>query len=114
MKGSSNQSLNSKQVGKYSLNHYKILHNKKTISIKAKVLHQVGNKIALVLFMDITKLKKFEKERQSSRFKTIYFTSMAHDLRTPINSVMGVNQVLYPQLTDSSHKELLGISTTSC
>lgn len=46
---------------------------------------------AIAFIMDISDLKKYEKEKQVNKFKTIYFASMAHDLRTPINSIMGIN-----------------------
>lgn len=50
--------------------------------------------LALITISDITKMKKYEKQKQIERIKTIYFASIAHDLRTPINSIMGTNHLL--------------------
>jgi signal transduction histidine kinase len=50
-----------------------------------------------------------------SKFKTIYFASIAHDLRSPINTVMNINETLgfNPQLTKDG-KQLIKISNASC
>lgn len=50
-------------------------------------MHENKKKTALVIIQDVSMVKQFEKNKQMNRFKTIYFTSMAHDLRTPINQV---------------------------
>lgn len=47
--------------------------------------------MAMIIITDITKLKKYEKQKQIDKVKTVYFASVAHDLRTPINSIMGTN-----------------------
>ena len=56
------------------------------------------NELAVVIITDITKLKKYEKQKQIDKFKTIYFASVAHDLRTPLNSMIGTNELLIMQL----------------
>jgi K+-sensing histidine kinase KdpD len=50
-----------------------------------------NNQLALIIIKDITKARKYEKQKQIDKMKTIYFCSVAHDLRTPINSIMGTN-----------------------
>lgn len=94
--------------------HYKIIHNKNVLSIKAIILQNVTKRVSLVLFVDITKLKKYEKSKQTNKFKTLYFTCIAHDLRTPINSIMSTNSVLLSQLQEQSQVELIEISLSSC
>ncbi len=56
----------------------------------------MGNykKYALVCVSDITKLKKLEKKKVSDRFKNLYFQSIAHDLRTPLNTIVSINEHL--------------------
>lgn len=49
---------------------------------------------ALVTVSDITNLRRYEKQKKIEEIKSIYFASLAHDLRTPINSIMGSNQYL--------------------
>jgi K+-sensing histidine kinase KdpD len=41
--------------------------------------------MALVIISDITPLKKIEKNIQREKMKTLFFASIAHDLKTPIN-----------------------------
>ena len=58
-------------------------------------------------------MKEFEKRKQTDRFKTIYFASVAHDLRTPINAVMCINATLLHVL-DATMKTYINISNNSC
>lgn len=46
-----------------------------------------------------------------SKFKTVYFASIAHDLRTPINTVLNINSQLE---LDLKQKKMVEISTSSC
>ena len=41
----------------------------------------------MLTFNDITEIKKIEKKRQKVKFKTIYFSSVEHDLRTPLGHI---------------------------
>jgi K+-sensing histidine kinase KdpD len=55
----------------------------------------------LILLQDITKVRKFERAKWKDKFKKIYFASVAHDIKTPINNVIGVNESIYPSLNKS-------------
>jgi signal transduction histidine kinase len=71
---------------------YKISTNKKVVDFKTNVFDDhIGNPFALFIITDITALRSFEKRSQVTKMKTIYFASIAHDLKTPINSIMGTN-----------------------
>jgi len=48
----------------------------------------------LVLMNDVSDIRKYEKLKQKKRFEVIYFASVAHDLRTPVNTCLQVNQQL--------------------
>ena len=39
----------------------------------------------MVIISDITAIKQYQKTKQSEKMKTMYFSSIAHDLKTPIN-----------------------------
>ena len=69
--------------------------------------------LALILCTDITKLRKHAKIQEAHKLQTVYFASLAHDLKTPINSVIGINNTLRFTLPESSHEPLL-ISDSSC
>lgn len=74
---------------------YKIISNGKLIELEVKIIKYKNQpETALILITNITNVKKLEKQKQTNKFKTIYFASVAHDLRTPINSIMCINQTL--------------------
>lgn len=58
------------------------------------------NPLALVEIIDITLISKYESQKSMEKMKTLYFASIAHDLRTPINTIMGTNQILQIQYED--------------
>jgi len=71
--------------------------------------------MVLIIVIDITKLRKFEKHKALERFKNIYFTSIAHDLKTPINTIMCTSESLSNKFKqDESILRLLKINTFSC
>ena len=41
---------------------------------------------------DVTNVQKFEQQRVADKFKTMYLQSIAHDLRTPLNTIMAMNE----------------------
>lgn len=61
----------------------------------------------------MTKVCKYEKQRAQEKFKMKYFTSVAHDLRTPINTVTQINKELL-ELVPNKHKKMVEISEASC
>ncbi len=74
---------------------FKVVPNNKSIEIEVKLINYKNQpESALILITDTTKVKKYEKQKQLDRFKTIYFASVAHDLRTPVNAVMCINQTI--------------------
>jgi K+-sensing histidine kinase KdpD len=39
---------------------------------------------------DVTKVQNFEKERVAGEFKNMYLQSLAHDIRTPLNTIVNM------------------------
>ena len=68
-----------------------------TVSIQVKRFVKLGKVTdeALVLIQNITKIRKFEKYQARKKFEVIYFGSVAHDLRTPVNTCLQVNQQVF-------------------
>ena len=62
----------------------------------------------------MTKIYKYEKNRQTERTKTLFFASIAHDLKTPINCIMGTNHNMSAMYEDEQTKALLNMSYSSC
>ena len=68
------------------------MKNRRIVNIQTTVFKNTKDlDITLITISDITNLKKYEKAKQIEKIKSIYFASLAHDLRTPINSIMGTN-----------------------
>jgi K+-sensing histidine kinase KdpD len=75
-----------------NIKKFKVMKNKRSIEIEVKLISYKNQpESALILITDTTKIREYEKNKQTDRFKSIYFASVAHDLRTPINAVVCVN-----------------------
>ena len=60
------------------------------IAIDIKTIDDIiGNPLSLIIISNITKVKKSEKITCKTKMQHLYFVSIAHDLKTPINSVLG-------------------------
>lgn len=94
---------------------FKFLHSKKTINIRVSIIQESKNQEqkVLLIFQDVTKLKKFQKQKQSQLYKTVYFASIAHDLRTPLGTVMAINNQLQ-EIVGQEHIQWIKISNSSC
>lgn len=91
---------------------YKILHNKRKIDISCSTFGS-ANEFAIVTVSDITEIKKIEKEKQSLRFQNIYFHSMAHNVRTPMNSIFCANENLKMCLDDPQLLQMVSLSESA-
>ena len=91
---------------------FKIIHNKKKIGLHFKLL-QKADDLAIITFSDLTKIKRYEKERLSVRFQDIYFRNMAHDVRTPLNAVRSTNEYLKLELTNPDCLKMIELSESS-
>ena len=60
----------------------------------------------VVLLVDITQVQKQEKRKLESKFKNIFLSSMSHNLKTPINSLMMNNVVIRKRVTDPIVQEI--------
>ena len=62
---------------------------------------------------DITQVKEREKEKQSIRFQKMYFHSMAHDVRTPLVSIVCSNENLKQLLKDPEQQKMVELSESA-
>jgi signal transduction histidine kinase len=46
------------------------------------------------MIKDISEIREREQAILSKKMQTLYFASVAHDLRTPLNSVLAFNSTL--------------------
>ena len=82
-----------------NLSVFKVKGNKKKVQVEASTFGS-HKKYRIITLSDITEVKRREKERQSSRFQKMYFHSMAHDVRTPLVSIVCSNENLKQLIKD--------------
>lgn len=93
---------------------YFLVKSKKTITITSQLVNCGDQQQKfMTIICDITSIKSYEYQKQLSEFKTIYFAQIAHDLRTPLHTVLTVNANLSKSVGQSC-KKLLEISNSSC
>ena len=92
---------------------YKIAHNKKKIGLHLQMF-EAHDELAIVTFSDLTRIKKYEKERLQTRFQAMYFRNMAHDVRTPLSAVRATNENLKMELQDPECLKMIELSESSC
>lgn len=94
------------------MNIFKVLHNKRKVDISCS-MHANSKEFAVITLSDITRIKKYEKEKLRARFQQIYFQSMAHDVRTPMNSIMSANENLRMTLNDPVCLQMISLSESA-
>ena len=67
------------------------------------------------MIKDTTAIRGREKSVLSNKMQTLYFASIAHDLRTPLNSVLAFNSALLKMLqSNSTAQKTLKLQRNSC
>lgn len=62
----------------------------------------------------VRKLQKAKESAESSdRFKTIFLANVTHDIRTPLNGIIGFSDILQSELDGEEHKEYASIINSS-
>lgn len=77
------------------------------LSLVAYVAKQLGGTI---LRKDTLLALEQERERSSrlEQIKTYFLQNMSHEMRTPMNGIMGVTQLLKDEIDDAQQRKLLG------
>ncbi|CDW87974.1 histidine kinase [Stylonychia lemnae] len=74
-----------------------------------------GDLITIFLFIDFTDIKTQLKQNIARDFRNLYYTSVAHDIKTPVNGIMGTNQMLIKSFSlDHNMKKLLTTQSHCC
>jgi signal transduction histidine kinase len=50
--------------------------------------------VNIFLFIDFTQVQESEKQKLEIRFKNVFLSSMSHNLKTPLNSLLLNNEIL--------------------
>ena len=69
-------------------NIFKIVSNGKLVEIKVKLFRGTNKRFkSLVILSDITKINEFNKNKYREKFKNMLLSSVAHNLKTPLNGI---------------------------
>lgn len=55
----------------------------------------------LIIVRDITELVKSEYERSVEKLSEVMIASTSHDMRTPLNTIMSMLQLIQDQITEA-------------
>jgi len=59
--------------------------------VEVTVQSKLGDDTLVILLNDISEIRKREQLQAKEEMQSIFFASVAHDLKTPINSIYGAN-----------------------
>ncbi|MEN8119948.1 MAG: ATP-binding protein [Bacteroidota bacterium] len=94
----------------------------KVITVISKVFITENTKKIITAVIDITERKLAEKElvltkekaEESDQLKTEFFNNMSHEVRTPLNGILGFSSILdNPELTYEKRKNYINIIQSS-
>eukprot|EP00347_Sterkiella_histriomuscorum_P009478 403341058 len=73
-----------------------------------------GDLLTVFIFIDFTNIRNKIKETIAKDYRTLYYTSVAHDIKTPINGIMGTNQALLKSASNDRDMRKLLMTQSHC
>jgi len=105
--------LNNYQQNEHSKQNYFLKSENYIVEIKiSKVLFE-NQQAKLVSFIDCTEAQENQKLQAESKYKTLLLATISHELRMPVNAVLGALDLIEPNLPPENLK-LVEIARESC
>jgi signal transduction histidine kinase len=83
------------------------------IELKASIITFEGNRAKIISFVDCSAAQRLEKAQNENRYKTLLISTISHELRTPVNAVLGSLEILSMHLS-SEFSKVLRVAKDSC
>jgi signal transduction histidine kinase len=64
----------------------------------------------LIIITDISEIIKSEYDRNIEKLSEVMIASVSHDMRTPLNTIINMNQLIMPRIKDQNILQWLRIS----
>ncbi|MBO9413432.1 MULTISPECIES: ATP-binding protein [unclassified Ruegeria] len=87
-------------------------HGARSFDVAIQEMLDVSEKFAgrVIILQDITDyLKAIDAAREADRAKTVFLNTISHEIRTPINSILGLTRLLEEDLAPATNDKLLSI-----
>lgn len=78
--------------------------------VKIGRIHWENQKAFLIILSDISAIKLCEKLKEIDLYKDQLLASVSHDLRTPLNGVVGILEILMENIKDAQMRKYLKIA----
>lgn len=86
-------------------------NEKYNFDIKVSQIHWQNEKAFLILMSDISARKMVKKLIELDAYKDELLSTVSHDLRTPVNGIVGILELLYEKIVDKELKKYVKIAS---
>ena len=93
--------------------HYVAISSKQCYDLKIAKIYWENEVCLLILFNDCSNLRKMIELQNLDEYKNRLLATVSHDLRTPLNGLLGIFEVVIPQISEPELQKNLTIGQRS-
>ncbi len=93
--------------------HYATISTKQCFALKIAKIYWENEVCLLILFNDNTNLRKVIELQNLDEYKNRLLATVSHDLRTPLNGLLGIFEIVIPQILEPELQKNLVIGQRS-